>query len=465
MRPPDALLDVRQFAGSGLSGPQATALDEKAFGDAWSVRARVILTEKPPGDAFEPVGPHARLVIGQDPTDVLAPSSQLTFATRSLWLKTDDSLEAYLNKAGQWQELRTLNGAVAVGSTASIDIALPQSAEKSAEFPRRRLRVEVSRTAEGNNYELALQSDELSSKDLSPVREKIVLDRYLAGGTADRVALAVPMAWPSSSAKFVVIDLLVTSSADAELVNAAKSQINTISAGVALRLKLAPATPEEAAIAAGLYAINSQPPNRGSLTFLADQTGAVLTKNVVLAADEAAIPLIVDEVRKRSANLPKADKNTVGWMLDRATIAVYGVIAGEEGNKLLPAIQGALVAYAGQVGLQPDLLQSLAAQSVNSRDLDAHIIAEHRIDLEDTSPALRVRAYDWLADRGQAPPGYDPLASPRARRAALEKYQEATTGPSASNSNPTLTQPATQPATQPTTAPVTTDSDESQGTL
>jgi len=268
------------------------------------------------------------------------------------------------------------------------------------------------------------------------------------------------MAWPNSTAKFVVIDLLVTSSADAELVNAAKSQITTTSAGVALRLKLAPATPEEAAIAAGLYAINDQPANRGALTFLAEQTGAVLTKNVVLAADDAVLPMIVEEIRKHSTNLKKTDKNTVGWMLDRATIAVVGVIAGQDPPKLLPAVQGALVAYAGEVGRQTDLLQSLAAQSVNSRDLDAHIIAEHKIALEDTSPALRVRAYDWLADRGQAPQDYDPLASPRARRAALEKYEEATTRPAGSVTNPSATQPATQPtAAQPTTQPTTTDSE------
>ena len=69
------------------------------------------------------------------------------------------------------------------------------------------------------------------------------------------------------------------------------------------------------------------------------------------------------------------------------------------------------------------------------------------------SPALRVRAYDWLADRGQAPPDYDPLASPRARRAALEKYQEATTRPSSGAYDASAAQPATPPATTHPAAP------------
>jgi hypothetical protein len=40
--------------------------------------------------------------------------------------------------------------------------------------------------------------------------------------------------------------------------------------------------------------------------------------------------------------------------------------------------------------------------------------------LEDSSPASRVRAFDWLTARGRAPAGYDPLGTPRQRRAALE---------------------------------------------
>jgi hypothetical protein len=35
-----------------------------------------------------------------------------------------------------------------------------------------------------------------------------------------------------------------------------------------------------------------------------------------------------------------------------------------------------------------------------------------------------VRAYDWLAARGLAPEGYDPLASSDQRRAALARLEE-----------------------------------------
>ena len=44
--------------------------------------------------------------------------------------------------------------------------------------------------------------------------------------------------------------------------------------------------------------------------------------------------------------------------------------------------------------------------------------------LEDSSPSARVRAYDWLAARGRAPQGYEPLGPARERRRALDAALE-----------------------------------------
>jgi hypothetical protein len=53
-------------------------------------------------------------------------------------------------------------------------------------------------------------------------------------------------------------------------------------------------------------------------------------------------------------------------------------------------------------------------------ELAVRLWNENRILLEDASPASRVRAFDWLALRGLAPAGFDPLAPLAERRAALE---------------------------------------------
>ena len=50
--------------------------------------------------------------------------------------------------------------------------------------------------------------------------------------------------------------------------------------------------------------------------------------------------------------------------------------------------------------------------------------------LSSADPAARVRAFDWLRSRGQAPGGYAPTADRASRRAALERFRETgETGP------------------------------------
>jgi hypothetical protein len=82
-------------------------------------------------------------------------------------------------------------------------------------------------------------------------------------------------------------------------------------------------------------------------------------------------------------------------------------------------------------------------RAANSRaSLDARLVSENLIYLEDSSPSARVRANDWLAARGRAPAGFDPLGPPRQRREALERALDA-----AAAGQPQTPQPA-PPTTQ-----------------
>ena len=57
--------------------------------------------------------------------------------------------------------------------------------------------------------------------------------------------------------------------------------------------------------------------------------------------------------------------------------------------------------------------------------IEETLIAENFVSLEDSSPAARTRAFDWLRRRGLAPAGYEPVHSTvQERRAALAKAQE-----------------------------------------
>ncbi|MDF1798976.1 MAG: hypothetical protein P1V81_07360, partial [Planctomycetota bacterium] len=81
--------------------------------------------------------------------------------------------------------------------------------------------------------------------------------------------------------------------------------------------------------------------------------------------------------------------------------------------------------HAGEVGRYPNLLEEALQVSRDLPGFTARLVAENRVFLEDSSPASRVRAFDWLKARGQAPPEYLPLALRSARRAALEAERAA----------------------------------------
>jgi len=76
----------------------------------------------------------------------------------------------------------------------------------------------------------------------------------------------------------------------------------------------------------------------------------------------------------------------------------------------------------GEVGLDPSTVAELATASGSREDFQTRLQAEHILLLEDTSPAARVRAFDWMRANGVAPADYDPLGSRAARRAAIEKH-------------------------------------------
>jgi hypothetical protein len=180
---------------------------------------------------------------------------------------------------------------------------------------------------------------------------------------------------------------------------------------------------------------------RRAMVYLASQAGARLCEDVVLSADDPTLQQLAADVRARvSAAKPPFTTQALGWLLDRVCLEWSARLAGE--NRLPPEMAGVLSTYAGEAGRRPASLEEMLRGGISSREaLDARLISENLIYLDDSSPAARVRALQWLESRGRAPAGYDPLAPSRQRRDALERAMEETAR--------AATRPATQPATRP----------------
>jgi hypothetical protein len=159
---------------------------------------------------------------------------------------------------------------------------------------------------------------------------------------------------------------------------------------------------------------------RDAVGFLSANTNATICQDVALVADDPTMEQLANAIRTA---LPDggADRSAaqLGWSLDEVALRMlHEKLAG---GTLAPELTAVLVRHTGEVGRSAASLEAVLKGVRSREEFDARLSAENQIFLEDTSPASRVRAYDWLAARKQAPQGFDPLGPTKQRRAALEK--------------------------------------------
>jgi hypothetical protein len=143
----------------------------------------------------------------------------------------------------------------------------------------------------------------------------------------------------------------------------------------------------------------------------------------VLAANDTVLSDLAGAVSRAVAAAPAAvDRPSVGWILERTTLQMLMQI--QSGGKMPPELAAILAERAGQAGRNTGTLQEVLSNATSRQDMENRLAAENYIFLEDSSPAARVRAFDWLAAGHLAPPGYKPLAPAKERRAALEKAEQ-----------------------------------------
>lgn len=425
-----AKLSVDEYCGSALSGPLGQSVQQVDLATAWSIRANVIAVKTLPLSGFDSIGPLARLIINDGGSELIAPSTRLAYSARIRALKAGESFDATARDPSREVDLGTVQAKVAPGATGAFNIAQPSDSIDSSN--RQRISVEIDRARGEDGYNISLTSfDRKSPGALQIVREMLVIHRIPGAPNQDHFALAIPMTFSTSQAAGVVIDISIdTRPPDARSIAELKTRLDASAARVAQKLKASPQNAADLDVSAALDSVARSNDNpRATLTYLAQLTGAGLSESVSLVADKQLLLLISKAIREAIPRLAARDRQTVGWMLDRATIKTISSLKEDQAAQMLPPVKGALETFAGQAGYELDVLQSLADKSTSSSDFYNHLVAEHLIYLEDNSAAARVRAFDWLRARGAAPAGYDPLAPNRARRDALDKMQEAATQP------------------------------------
>ncbi len=176
-----------------------------------------------------------------------------------------------------------------------------------------------------------------------------------------------------------------------------------------------PAVRAAARLHAQLAATAEPSQARSALRALAQTVGAVLAEDLATVGDQQLIEAVAAAARADAGERPDAE--TLALLLERAALDQFA--ARIDAEPLPPVLDAILLRRTGALGRFADPLREAAADAVSLADLDASLLAENRRLLRDHNPVHRVRAFDWLQQKGSAPAGFDPLASPEERRAAL----------------------------------------------
>ena len=171
--------------------------------------------------------------------------------------------------------------------------------------------------------------------------------------------------------------------------------------------------PQSAERQAALDALASGTGRRTALIILAASADAQAVDDFALVADDARLESFVERLRATGSL-----EGDLGWRLEQV---VYDeLIELSLRGQLPPALESVLLRHTGEVGRFPGLMDDLLEESTDQEDLRTLLVWENRQFLRDGNPASRVRALDWLEERGLAPEGFDPLAVPSARIAVLQ---------------------------------------------
>ncbi len=165
---------------------------------------------------------------------------------------------------------------------------------------------------------------------------------------------------------------------------------------------------------------------RGPLLYLANAQGGPLTKDLVLTADERLLTdwaALIPKAEVLSAGKGGGEPSWIVWEVERAA---WVCLARRQVKDALGAEwQAILLRHAGEAARYSSTIEDAAMQSADLATMQKRLVLENQLFLEDSSPAPRVRAYDWLTRRGLQPEGFDPLASREERRDVLRALEQA----------------------------------------
>src|SRR5262245_25480914 len=427
-------VETHYFAGTSFSGPVLPEDGERDLQDALAVTVSLYALESPPGGEFDPLGPHARLIISSAGENPFLPAPKLLAGVRCASVP-DAVAERERIEHGELGRAALIASQIALLPPGITGVVRVNGWGAAATTLRRRIGLEMHRPKEASApVELALTSvqvDPGSAKSDVPetvrVTEVVGLDLTVGtDGSSAVFLLPPPQDGFEATAMAAVVSIAGQPADDASRLAWQRELLHCqsdIERNAAALREPEPARPPPVdwpaaeSVVEGLAAPSHQ---RTSLVFLASATDALLTRDLAIIGDDEMVHELAGAALKNpdlaGGRLRGAE---LAWALESCS---FDLLLGRMATAPLPPeLEASLVRRAGQVGRESDALVGVLKLSHSMADLDQQLVRANLIMLEERSPSARVRAYDWLIARGKAPEGFDPLAPSRQRRASLAK--------------------------------------------
>jgi hypothetical protein len=176
---------------------------------------------------------------------------------------------------------------------------------------------------------------------------------------------------------------------------------------------------ESALVADALRHVSRDPASRPTLVALAIRAKTPLLGDLSLSCSDEELAALLERLEGAREKLLALAGKPADLLFGLEREAFGFLAARGYANELSQELSALAFRHAGAVASWPVTLDDLVARCSDAAGLEQAILDENRHLLENRDAAVRVRAFDWLAGRGLAPPGFDPLASLQERRAAL----------------------------------------------
>lgn len=477
---PPAVITTEHFLGSPLTGPVAAALPVNKAADAYALTVNLVALERVPGELTASLASQARIVVVTRSGLPVQASARMAqegrFADGEDAVKFRAEVQAAMPAAsfGRTAPMTSLRGALPVGVTARFDVSEPSDSPRfiAGRLVRRHVEVSLYRPKPTALQVAVVLEDLLSppapiidttpdnSTDADhakrgrldsflssifpprshrpkesrpttqpaappiPVQELVLFDRP-ALATHDSFALMLPFRFGETESRALAIFVDVTEgsgdASHAQVFAACLADLKAANARADTRPYLEPLdNPDWPGLHSALDAMAKPGAPRPAMVFLASQTGVSIFEDIAMVAEEDLRQALAAKVFARLGVSGQAQsKETLAWALESAS---YELLSEMSASAKLPGeLMAVLTLHAGEAARHPGSLDDALRTSTNRSAFDLRLIAENYIYLEDSSPASRVRAYDWLLARNRAPAGYDPMGPAKGRRAALER--------------------------------------------